>query len=236
MISIQLAGLNIQIDNHYPYTEQLCRDYIIDSNSTDISIHVSKEQIQAEQAWYREAYSPGYCESICIYREICKRILPFHAFLIHAAVVEMEGVAFAFTAKSGTGKSTHAGLWLKQFEGQARIINGDKPICRFHDDGELYIYGTPWCGKEGLQTNTSAPLKAIAFIERANKNQIHRISGNEVISRIFHQLLMPKDSGNMDAMLTLLDRMIERVPFFLLKCNPNQDAALVAYHGMTKFI
>ena len=32
------------------------------------------------------------------------------------------------------------------------MVNDDKPILRIKDDG-IYVCGTPWCGKHGLQTN-----------------------------------------------------------------------------------
>ena len=37
--------------------------------------------------------------------------------LIHASLVRQNGKGYAFTAKSGTGKSTHVGLWLKHLPG-----------------------------------------------------------------------------------------------------------------------
>lgn len=39
-----------------------------------------------------------------------------HTLLMHASVVATEtGKGYLFLGKSGTGKSTHTGLWLQQF-------------------------------------------------------------------------------------------------------------------------
>ena len=100
----------------------------------------------------------------------------FDAFLLHAAVIEVDGLAYAFAAPSGTGKTTHIALWKKFFGDRANIINGDKPIIRF-ENGTPYIYGTPWCGKEGYNINTKAPLAALCFIERSPENTIHLFEG-----------------------------------------------------------
>ena len=37
--------------------------------------------------------------------------------LVHASLVRQNGWGYAFIAKSGTGKSTHVGLWLKHLPG-----------------------------------------------------------------------------------------------------------------------
>ena len=36
----------------------------------------------------------------------------------------------------------------------------------------------------------------------------------------------------MDKMLSLTDKLLEKVPFYRLKCNMNDDAADVSYNGM----
>ena len=66
----------------------------------------------------------------------------YGAFLMHAAVVEVDGIAYVFTAPSGTGKSTHVQLWLDHFGPRARVLNGDKPLFRF-EGNTLYACGTP---------------------------------------------------------------------------------------------
>ena len=68
-------------------------------------------------------------------------------------------------AVSGTGKSTHTGLWKKYYGAQVEILNDDKPAIRF-EDGLPYLYGTTWSGKQEREwnQNASAPLRAIFFL------------------------------------------------------------------------
>lgn len=110
-----------------------------------------------------------------------------------------------FAAKSGTGKTTHCKLWLDTFP-DARIINGDKPLVRISDE-KVFIYGTPWCGKENYNINSKAPLKAVCFLERAEQNSIDRISKSEAVARIMPQLLIPKNSEYINKLLDLVESL-----------------------------
>ena len=67
-----------------------------------------------------------------------------------------------FTAKSGTGKSTHTRYWLEAFGNRAAIINDDKPFIRLDTPAPM-ICGAPWSGKHGLDTNLSVPLAGICI-------------------------------------------------------------------------
>ncbi len=233
MLYIRIAELNIGIDNKYGYLPMLCKDYIIDKpDRLDMLISVSDEDIENEKNKAERSVTSAYAESVCVYRDICRRLpLEHGAYLFHSAVIEYGGCGFAFAAKSGTGKSTHIALWAKRFGKDVHIVNGDKPIFRFEND-KLYAYGTPWCGKEGWQRNVKAPLRAICFIERSLENKIQRIGADEAVVRIFHQILSPSDLESVDALLPLLDRTLKEIPCYVLSCNTSEEAAEVAYNGM----
>ncbi|MBO5415700.1 MAG: hypothetical protein J6A83_03645 [Clostridia bacterium] len=233
MLYIKIADLKIQIDNKYNYVRGLCRDYIIDEcEDFDLSISVSEKEIDDEIAVAEVAVSRGYAEGVCIYRNICYQLpTKFNSYLLHSALIEYEGKGYAFAAKSGTGKSTHISIWQKVFGDGVRIINGDKPIVRYID-GDFIAYGTPWCGKEGFAVNDSVPLRALCFIERSPTNSIERIPAADAVLRVFHQILTPRDAATVDALFPLLDETLKKVPCYLLKCNMDDEAAIVAYNGM----
>ena len=234
MFDIQIARLKIRIDNQYRFVEQLCRDYIVtDGVEPNLLVRVDADEVQAEMAVAEVQVTEAYAESVCVYRKICRELpTRFQSFLMHCAVIEYQGEGYAFAAKSGTGKSTHISLWRKHFGEGVKIVNGDKPILRFGKDGRLYAYGTPWCGKEGWQRNTKAPLKGICFIERAPTNSIRQIGADEAVMLVFHQILTPSDMETVDALFPLLDRTLREVPCYILGCNISEEAAEVAYNGM----
>ena len=235
MFYIKIADLKIRIRNKYNYVFALCKNYLTEEcDDVDLDISVSEEQISKEVAEAEISVSEAYAECVCVYRNICNELpLRFESYLLHCALIEYEGRGYAFAAKSGTGKSTHISLWKKVFGDKVRIINGDKPILRYIN-GAFIAYGTPWCGKEGLENNTSAPLYAICFIERAEKNSIRRITPDEAIMRMFQQILTPDDLASVDALFPLLDRTLSQIPCYILGCNISEEAAEVAYNGMNK--
>ena len=233
MFDIKIANIFVRIENRYGYVLHLCKDYLIETDSEpDLLIRVEEEELRAEINSVEHEVAPAYAEAVCAYRKICRHLPErFGAFLMHCAVIEYEGVGYAFAAHSGTGKTTHISLWQKRFGEKVHIINGDKPILRFIDD-RLYAFGTPWCGKEGLHTNTSVPLKAICFLERSSVNTIRPMEAKEAIGKIFHQILTPDDLQTVNALFPLLDRMLQEVPCYLLGCNISEEAAEVSYQGM----
>ncbi|MDO5392453.1 MAG: hypothetical protein Q4F24_15365 [Eubacteriales bacterium] len=231
MFKIKMAGLTIQINNRYPFIRQLCEDYITDEEAFDITASASDEEILAQIAADNDPTTPDYCESLCIYRNICLQLPVHDAFLIHSAGIAVDNEAYLFLAKSGVGKSTHVRLWAEAFYDRSHIINGDKPILR-KIGKRWFVCGTPWQGKENWGSNTRVPLKAICFLERSEKNHIRSIEADQVAERIFHQLLMPKEEAQISAFFLLLEDLLKKIPAYLMQCNQEKEAALVAYEGM----
>lgn len=232
MAVYRIADFNIALENRYPHITRQCAAYAAPEGTVpDLTVAVSEEELRASIAT-RPEFSPGYHESICMYRRLCTVLLPRGAFLMHAAVVETGGRAYAFSARSGTGKSTHISLWHRVYGDAVTVINGDKPLLR-QIDGTFYAYGTPWCGKEGWNTNRRAPLSAICFLERSETNRIRPLSADEAVERIFHQLLRPREAAEMDMTLSLTDALLRAVPVYLLGCNISEEAARLSYETLT---
>ena len=155
-------------------------------------------------------------------------------FLLHASAVVVDGVAYCFSAPSGTGKSTHTSLWLKEFADKgAFIINDDKPAIKLVD-GVPMVYGTPFSGKYDISVNTSVPLKALCFIERSETNSIRRISPLNAVSLVLDQTLRPTEEKLMDKLLDNLETVVTKVPAYVLHCNISPEAAITAYREMSE--
>ena len=231
MFIIKLADIRIRVENQYSFAEQHCKDFLCDGVEFDITVSVTSEEIAEEQALGN--FSAGYCEYICIYRHICEQIAPYGVFLMHSSVIEVDGWAYAFTARSGVGKSTHTSLWLKNVP-NARVLNGDKPLYRLEKDGSLTVFGTPWNGKENWGENISAPLAGVCFIERGETNSIRPASELEVVRRLMHQLYLRGERTAIDRQLTLMDSLVRAVPYYVLTCNVSDEAALLSWNTMKK--
>ena len=103
-----------------------------------------------------------------------RKAVIFDAIMLHSSCIMYKGKAYMFTAHSGTGKSTHTGLWKQVFGDEVTYINDDKPLLR-KIDGIWTAFGNPWSGKTDLNTNCSAPVGAIVFLNRGEKNTIRKL-------------------------------------------------------------
>ena len=143
----------------------------------------------------------------------------------------MDGEAYLFTAKSGTGKSTHTRLWRKYLGKKAVMVNDDKPLLKITEEG-VTAYGTPYNGKHRLGADMSVPLKAICVLTRAEYNYIIPVSRGEVYHMLVQQTYRPADIMLMQKTLSLLDKLADNVMLYRLGCNMDISAAKVAYEGM----
>lgn len=149
--------------------------------------------------------------------------------LIHASCVMMGDTAYPFIAKSGTGKSTHTSLWLKHIEG-AELLNDDNPIIRILNDGQPYIYGSPWSGKTPCYRNRRARLGAVTRIERAPQNSIERLGTVHSFASILPACSSMKwDNVIYDNLCNAVTRILETTPVYTLYCRPDEEAARVSY-------
>ena len=129
----RIADLAVEIRARYDYVTRQCADYLAPLGTVpDFTVEVSDEVLSASHAQAPD-FSVAYHESLCVYRAICQKMLDYGGFLLHAAVIEVDGRAYAFSAPSGTGKSTHIKLWRRVLGERVQIVNGDKPILRYRD-------------------------------------------------------------------------------------------------------
>jgi hypothetical protein len=173
------------------------------------------------------------CEYIWTGSEFYHQFIQHDGFLLHSSAVAVDNKAYLFSAPSGTGKSTHTGLWLQYFGEKAEIINDDKPAIRYID-GHFFAIGTPWSGKTALNANRSVPLQGIAFIERAKTNSIQPMPVQEGIIALMNQTLRPDDYSLMDRLLSLLDQLFQQIPVYRLACNMELEAVETSYNTMSQ--
>ena len=152
--------------------------------------------------------------------------------MFHGSVVSVDGVGYLFTAKSGTGKSTHTRYWCEYFKDRALMINDDKPLIEIKNDCVI-VYGTPWDGKHRLSNNTKVKLKSICILNRGDTNCITKVNSGDVYSVLLQQVNRPIDDiDGMHKTLNLIDKLCKRVEFYSMNCTMNIEAAKVAYEGM----
>lgn len=180
-------------------------------------------------------FSDAYLETLAVYRKIADYLLSCNTLLFHGSVIAVDGEGYLFTAKSGTGKSTHTRLWREYFGERAVMVNDDKPLLHITDSG-MTAYGTPWDGKHRLSTNTAVPLKGICILTRDTTNHIDLAESHAVYPLIVQQTNRSLTADGMKQTLSLIDRMLNVVPVYQLGCNMDIEAARVAYEGMNRLM
>lgn len=206
-----------------------CQDYKYDGvEGADIIIRT--------ELYREENYGCRLSEENLAYMESAyqfyRKLIFYDGFYLHASAVVKDGRAYLFSGPCGTGKSTHTRLWQKAFGDEARVINDDKPALR-RVDGKWYAYGTPWCGKDGININEKANLAGICFLKQAPENRIRRLSSNEAMQKILGQTIHRfQKVTELDCLLKKIDLLLREIPVYELENIPEASAAQLSYETM----
>jgi len=226
MITIKIAGLPIGIDNRFKYTEDYVSEFKTDEQPL-FTVSASDEDIERECEISGVRIPNEYAENVVMYRKIAERLPDYDGIVFHGAVLECQGRAYAITAHSGVGKTTHTRLWLGEFS-DVKILNGDKPIIRIID-GVPYACSTPWRGKEGYGYNAMRPLGAIGFLSRAKENRAYTANADGTVMRFMNQVYLAKtNTASLVRSMRLCDMILSLTPLYELECNMDTEAAHVA--------
>lgn len=237
---IEIAGYTGQITTIFDSTRDYCRKYLTDGEP-DFSVMVSREDLAFEQeALRQEALEEGirvrtftdpFLERTAIQRKTAEFLFEQSVLMTHGSTVAVDGKAYLFTAKCGTGKSTHTRLWRQVFGDRAVMVNDDKPFLKVTETGG-YACGSPWSGKHGLDSNITVPLQGICILERGKENHIHRISPEEALPMLLHQSYCPLEPEKRIRFETLVKQLAEKTPLWQMQCNMDPSAAEVSYSAM----
>lgn len=237
-IFLDIAGLVIDFGTRYPeYVRGRCGEYLASADhdgeaGADV-LHLQASEadiVRANAAQVGLMEAELYAMTIPL-GEACPAL---GRLMMHGVAVECDGRAFIFTAASGVGKSTHAFLWQKYLGAdRVRVINGDKPILRFRDDGEILACGSPWSGKEHLDANVQLPLRGICLLRRLDgtpedRPSIVKASREEALDFMMHQIFIPGSVAGQMATFRLLERLYDRVPFYHLATDMSREGVLVS--------
>lgn len=230
-IELKLADLKIGIESHFEWMQKFCRDYIEPLEQLDFSVCAEEAEINQELEKAEENVTPEYAECLCLYRKIAEQLPFYQRCVVHGAAIGYKENAFLFMAPSGTGKTTHIRLWQQYLGKEVEIINGDKPILHIAEN-EVMVYGTPWAGKEGWNTNTKMPLKAVCILKREKENRIAKINPYEYIPEILQQIYIPQNADASKKTLELFEKFLNEVSFYILYCNISEQAVKTAFQTL----
>ena len=200
------------------------------------------EQRTADIVIREEKYNfnkyPGLKDEIKIYLQrgfqFYRELLRFDGLMLHASAVALNGKAYLFSGPCGVGKSTHTNLWREVFGNDVVIFNDDKPALRRLED-RWYAYGTPWCGKDGINVNMKVPLAGICFLKQSDCNEIRRLDGKQALAKVISQTTYHlRDVEKIQLMMTNVERLINEIPIYELRNRPERAAAELSYKVMNE--
>lgn len=147
---------------------------------------------------------------------------------LHASAIAVNGLGVLFAGASGTGKSTHVKNWKKigvDFE----VINDDKPLI-YKENGLFYVSGSPWSGKEVVNSNIKVPLYAIVFLEQGINNEIVNLDKQEMVKELLKNCLRPEDVDLYQEVLSIIEDLIDASIIIKLKATIDTGSALFLHN------
>lgn len=224
----EIAGLTVAMDV-FGRTEAQAKPYLCQtSNPADITICCDARRVFEMNPSVGSEDTALYIATGILFAQ---ELLSYEGTYLHASAVVLDGKAYLFSAKSGTGKSTHTEKWCRLFG--AQYLNDDKPALRLMD-GRWIAYGTPWSGKHDLSSPQGVPVGGIAFLKRGTQNSIRRLTAQETVPLFIGQSIwrLPKRE-QMEQQLKLVDQLVQQVPVWELTCRNDDAAAILARETMT---
>ncbi len=236
----RFANISVQVVSLFPYAQKMCEAYRC-QGAPELTIATTQKDIDFERRRAKEVarkegrpepdHADGYLETLAVYRKIAEKMPFYDRMLMHGSCVAVDGAAYLFIARSGTGKSTHTRLWRKLLGDRAVMVNDDKPLVQVAE-GKAIIYGTPWDGKHRLSSNVAVPLQAACILERAEENSIRPLIREEALPMLLQQSYRPFDPEALAKTVALVDRLAGAVRLYRLGCNMNIGAAELSYTTM----
>lgn len=233
-----IAGLKVEMAPHGGRTDKQAIPYLAADQSegqhADIRINVDDKRVEEAMREHPELNQDDW-KYMLTGSDFYTSVLRFDGILLHSSCIVVDGVAYAFSADSGTGKSTHTQLWLKRFGDRAHILNDDKPCIR-KIDGKIYACGTPWSGKYDYSTPEVVPLGGICFLERSKTNFIKKADTKKAVYNIFSQTVRRLGAKDMEKLFDVIEDIFELVPLYELGCDISDEAVDTSYNAMKKDI
>ena len=239
---IKIAGKVFSVTSLFDSTKDYCRKYLTEEPAV-FSVAVSPAELASEQAFLdeeareeglkRRKFTDPFLERTAIQRKVAEALVSRDTLLFHGSAVAVDGKGYLFTAPCGTGKSTHTRFWRETFGSRAVMVNDDKPFLKIMEDGVL-LYGAPWSGKHGLDTNLCVPLQGICILTRGTENRIAPLSPEEALPMLERQCCGGENPSLLPALRQLAAQLSQKVPLWQMECTKEADAALVSYRAMVK--
>lgn len=226
-IRVCLADICLDYALRYPETKKYFEKYIC-AEPQDIEntvLTVTDELWERHRNVAESSISEAYTEFYALLGITSRALLKHGKCLFHGVAFLWRGKAWIITAPSGTGKTTQLRMWKKMLENEIEVINGDKPIMECCEDESVWIYPSPWNGKENISGTKRGKLAGIVYLEQANHNEINRMDIRSSMLPIYRQFLYYGDyEEEIREVGRMQDIVLRNIPVWKL-CNLGNEAS-----------
>ncbi len=236
MAVYDIAGLKVKIVDPKGRTKKQGIAYLSENQDEnqhiDITVDITQKRILDAVREHPEMNQNDW-EYMLSGSDFYTELIKFNGILLHSSCVVVDDMAYAFSADSGVGKSTHTQLWLKHFGKRAYMLNDDKPAIRIID-GEVYACGTPFSGKYDYSAPKIVKLAGICFLQRSEDNWIKPAETGKAVFNIFSQTIRKLNAQKMENLFDVLEQIFAMVPLFEMGCNISDEAVMTSYNAMKR--
>lgn len=231
---ISLAGIPIEIRSRYELN--IFGDFLT-KETPILSIPLINEHRMGIPG---QCYSETEIRNIELFElasAVSNKLLSFNRVIFHGVAFLWHEKAWILTAPSGTGKTTQYALWKKLYGEEIELINGDKPILSVNDDGRIYVYSSPWCGKERMHQLLKAPLGGMILLKRAMQNNISCLEKGEAVIPIYKQFLYcPDEDSTALKVCELEEKLLDSCRVWLLENRGNEASAEMTHDCLLHYL
>jgi hypothetical protein len=141
-----------------------------------------------------------------------------YGVLLHACGINDNGIGYLFTGSSSHGKTTMARLW----EDEATVLNDERIVLR-QNNGQLWMYGTPWHGEYDRISPDGVPLRKVFFLRHGTEDAVHQQKALSAAAMLLTHSFMPLwETDGMQFILDFCALISETVPCYELNFLPKK--------------
>ena len=228
---ICLADISFSYIFQHSETKKYFEKYICKEASDGELLTVTDDLWERHRNVAEVSISDSYTEFYALLGITSRALLKYGKCLFHGVAFLWRDKAWIITAPSGTGKTTQFRLWKKLFGDEIELINGDKPIIECREDESVWIYPSPWNGKENLSGTKTGKLAGIIYLEQSDRNEISRMDIRSSMIPIYRQFLYYGDyEEEISAVGHMEDVILRNIPIWKL-CNLGDEASAELTHN-----
>ena len=228
---IKIADTVFLINAFNETTKRYCMDFLCDEKP-DYEITMTEEDLENEVTEGSNGKVYVNEEISALYRKIADIFVNKGVVIFHGSSFKVNDYGFIVTARSGVGKSTHVKLLEQYIDDGFSYINDDKPLVNINN---MFVYSSPWNGKERRGNNLSAPLKAVIFLNRNLDNTCRKIiNKEEIYVRLLSQIYLPKEKVKREKALKIVDILLQNLNFYEINVNKDIESAKMTYEEIIK--